>query len=147
MLPLYGYACEVDKMYKQSYLSMYQDKKYNIVLSKTVMMGGHRRFKVIQHPRCELECLKQFKTCKEGLDFICELNPYSEDVWVVKKDERFGLYIRSVGIVNMFNTPSWQPVLSESFFELIEQWRGTLSSATEHYKHINDDGVGCLYTI
>lgn len=147
MLPLYGYASEVDRTYKQSYLSIYQDEKYHIVLSKTVMMGGHRRYEVIQHPKYKLKCLKQFKTCEEGLDFICELNSYSANVWVVKIGERFGLYIRNVGIVNMFVKPFWSPVFNESFVELIEQWRGTVSSAMERYKHLNDDGVGCLYAI
>ncbi len=149
MLPLYGYASEVERLYKRTYLKIYNQDGYDISLVKVFVNGvtPYIDYKVIQTPKRNLRCLKQFKTCEEGLDAVLEMNPFSKDVWLTKIGGRYALYIKKAKIINTYTKPFWTPVINESFLEFVEHWKGTISSAFEHYKNVNNDGQGLLDTI
>lgn len=148
MFPLYGYASEIERLYKRAYLKIYNQDGYDICLSKVSSKGVDSvRYDVIQTPKRNLHCLKQFQTCEEGLDMMLETNPFSKEVWLAKISGKYALYIKKAKIISTYAKPFWTPIINESFLEIVEPWKGTISAAFKHYQNVNNDGQGLLDTL
>lgn len=146
MFPLYGYASEVERLYKRAYLKIYNQDGYDICLVKVSERSGIW-YEIVQTPKRNLHCLKQFQTCEEGLDKMLETNPFSKEVWLTKINGKYALYIKKARIINTYAKPFWTPIINESSLEIVEPWKGTISAAFKHYQNVNNDGQGLLDTL